>query len=210
MTGSHIHAPTTGDKITTGDKTTTGDHPEMSTGAHNIFAGPPIRCTSLVPQNIRGVPRPPAVHPWSPHHRGPPKAHHISPAPRRYISTGAHHIPGSPARPPYIWSPPALGPTIYPRGPAARSALVPTMYSVPPPLAQHRGPQYIPSAPPLDQNRGSPYIPGSPAHPPVVLGSPVLGPEKDRDWTGPEPEKTGILMDRKRPRPRSGPWSNRI
>ncbi|KAF8200834.1 hypothetical protein BJ912DRAFT_1054303 [Pholiota molesta] len=44
----------------------------------------------------------------------------------------------------------------------------------------------------------------------LVLGSPVSRLQKDRDWTGPEPEKTGKLMDRKRPRPRSGPRSNRF
>ncbi|KAF8183454.1 hypothetical protein BJ912DRAFT_928211 [Pholiota molesta] len=43
----------------------------------------------------------------------------------------------------------------------------------------------------------------------VVLGSPVSRLEKNRDWTGTEPEMTGKLMDRKRPRPRSGPRSNR-
>jgi len=33
----------------------------------------------------------------------------------------------------------------------------------------------------------------------VVFGSPVTGPEKDRDQTGPGPEKTGNFEDRKRP-----------
>ncbi|KAF8173643.1 hypothetical protein BJ912DRAFT_931873 [Pholiota molesta] len=46
--------------------------------------------------------------------------------------------------------------------------------------------------------------------PSLVLGSPVSRLEKNRDWTGTEPEMTGKLMDRKRPRPRSGPRSNRF
>jgi hypothetical protein len=50
----------------------------------------------------------------------------------------------------------------------------------------------------------------SPSVPNVVLGSPVSRLEKNRDWTGTEPEMTGKLMDRKRPRPRSGPRSNRF
>jgi len=33
----------------------------------------------------------------------------------------------------------------------------------------------------------------------LVFGSPVTGPEKDRDQTGPGPEKTGNFEDRKRP-----------
>jgi hypothetical protein len=44
----------------------------------------------------------------------------------------------------------------------------------------------------------------------LVLGSPVSRLEKNRDWTGTEPEMTGKLMDRKRPRPQSGPQSNRF
>ena len=32
----------------------------------------------------------------------------------------------------------------------------------------------------------------------VVFEGPVLGPAKDRDWTGPGPERTAKLEDRKR------------
>jgi hypothetical protein len=46
--------------------------------------------------------------------------------------------------------------------------------------------------------------------PELVLGSLVSRLEKDRDWTGTELEMTGNLMDRKRPRLRSGPRSNRF
>ena len=33
----------------------------------------------------------------------------------------------------------------------------------------------------------------------LVFKGPVLGPAKDRDWTGPGPERTGKLKDGKRP-----------
>ena len=33
----------------------------------------------------------------------------------------------------------------------------------------------------------------------VVFEGPVLGPAKDRDWTGPGPERTAKLKDRKIP-----------
>ena len=33
----------------------------------------------------------------------------------------------------------------------------------------------------------------------IVFEGPVLGPAKDRDWTGPGPERTAKLKDRKRP-----------
>jgi hypothetical protein len=35
----------------------------------------------------------------------------------------------------------------------------------------------------------------------LVFGSPVPGPPKDRDWTGPRPARTENLMDRLRPQP---------
>ena len=38
----------------------------------------------------------------------------------------------------------------------------------------------------------------------LVFEGPVLGPPKDRDWTGPRPIRTGKLKDRLRPGPRSG------
>ena len=33
----------------------------------------------------------------------------------------------------------------------------------------------------------------------ILFEGPVLGPAKDQDWTGPGPERTGKLKDRKRP-----------
>src|ERR1700678_669170 len=44
----------------------------------------------------------------------------------------------------------------------------------------------------------------------LVLGSPVSGLQKDRDWTGPRPVRTRNSQDRRRPQPQSGLQSLKI